>query len=248
MLDENVADNVKKKKTWLWVIGWICFFPIPLTIIIARSKKMQPTLKYTLIVVLWIFVILLGIFGGDADTSTSGQAEPTTEPITETTTKSTVIFETTSKESGKEETKGSSKDAIDIFVDCFNENELDNKLEYVESFAVQERNNGHYRTEFRLTAYKDATGKSYQIGDLIVDMVLTKPVLGDPNIRLYCDDIEIEEAIQIIEISLPILDPNLTKEDIDETINELKEKKHLNGHYCGEVGVLYVGDLMLALE
>ena len=28
----------QKSHTWLWVLGWICFFPIPLSILIWRSR------------------------------------------------------------------------------------------------------------------------------------------------------------------------------------------------------------------
>lgn len=28
----------KKRKTWLWVLGWICIFPLPLTILMLRKK------------------------------------------------------------------------------------------------------------------------------------------------------------------------------------------------------------------
>lgn len=29
----------KRRKTWLWVLGWICIFPVPLTIIIAEQGR-----------------------------------------------------------------------------------------------------------------------------------------------------------------------------------------------------------------
>ena len=31
----------KKRKTWLWVLGWICIFPLPLTILMLRKKDMK---------------------------------------------------------------------------------------------------------------------------------------------------------------------------------------------------------------
>ena len=32
------SEMPKKRKTWLWVLGWICIFPVPLTILMLRKK------------------------------------------------------------------------------------------------------------------------------------------------------------------------------------------------------------------
>ncbi len=48
----------KKKHIFLWVIGWLFFFPITLTIVIARSKKLHPVIKVILIAALWIIIFL----------------------------------------------------------------------------------------------------------------------------------------------------------------------------------------------
>lgn len=34
----------KRRKTWLWVLGWICIFPVPLTIIMLNKKDMSKKL------------------------------------------------------------------------------------------------------------------------------------------------------------------------------------------------------------
>ena len=39
----------KKRRTWLWVLGWIFCFPIPLTILMLRNKTMNPKVKYGII-------------------------------------------------------------------------------------------------------------------------------------------------------------------------------------------------------
>ena len=59
----NPPQPKKKRHTLLWVLGWIFFFPIPLTIIIARSKKLNKTAKIIMISVLWGALLLLGFFG-----------------------------------------------------------------------------------------------------------------------------------------------------------------------------------------
>ena len=60
----------KKRRTWLWVLGWICIFPLPLTILLLRKKEMKPALKYGIIAAAWILYLIIG-FSGAAG---SGQA------------------------------------------------------------------------------------------------------------------------------------------------------------------------------
>lgn len=74
--DTNNATNnnqTQKKKTWLWVLGWICVFPIPLTILLLRKKEMQSAVKYGVIAVSWIAYVIIALFGG------SDNKTPTTE-------------------------------------------------------------------------------------------------------------------------------------------------------------------------
>ena len=55
-LGENTP---KKRKTWLWVLGWIFIFPIPLTILLLRKKEMKPLIKYGLIAAAWILYLVV---------------------------------------------------------------------------------------------------------------------------------------------------------------------------------------------
>ncbi|MBR2559339.1 MAG: hypothetical protein IKE37_02775 [Firmicutes bacterium] len=40
----DVDDSARppKRRTWLWVLGWIFIFPVPLTVILLRKKDMSP--------------------------------------------------------------------------------------------------------------------------------------------------------------------------------------------------------------
>ncbi len=55
-----------QRKTWLWALGWIVFFPVPLTIILLDNatvkQKLSPTTRYVFVAVLWIFVLISAIF------------------------------------------------------------------------------------------------------------------------------------------------------------------------------------------
>ena len=36
---------MQKKNLWLWILGWLIFFPIPLTVLIVRSGKLGKTFE-----------------------------------------------------------------------------------------------------------------------------------------------------------------------------------------------------------
>ncbi|MBR1508397.1 MAG: zinc ribbon domain-containing protein [Eubacterium sp.] len=112
----------KKRKTWLWVLGWIFCFPIPLSILIWRIKVLKPWFKVVLIALLWIIVLLIGRFRGNNDSttnrSTSIQTDTvtTTESRTEATTKATTETKTDVKEDAKEKKNAFETGEVSEFV------------------------------------------------------------------------------------------------------------------------------------
>lgn len=58
---QQEAERKRKNFKW-WVLGWIFIFPVPLTILIVKSKKLKPVLKAVLISALWITILLVGVF------------------------------------------------------------------------------------------------------------------------------------------------------------------------------------------
>ena len=56
------ASKKNSKIVW-WVPGWIFIFPIPLTIIIARNKKLKNGAKVGIIIAAWIVYLLMGLVG-----------------------------------------------------------------------------------------------------------------------------------------------------------------------------------------
>ena len=54
----------KKRKTWLWVLGWICIFPVPLMIIMLNKEDMSKKARYGIITAGWILYLLIGLGGG----------------------------------------------------------------------------------------------------------------------------------------------------------------------------------------
>ena len=58
----------KKRRTWLWVLGWLFLFPVPLTILVVRNKKMSKGVKAAIIAVAWVLFLIIGIAGAGSDT------------------------------------------------------------------------------------------------------------------------------------------------------------------------------------
>ena len=96
----------KPRKTWLWVLGWIFIFPLPLTLILLKKKNLHPAIKYGVIAVAWILYLLFAFFGKTSDDKTTlaptepatdniivATAEPTTGPTTEVKTEPTTESE-----------------------------------------------------------------------------------------------------------------------------------------------------------
>ena len=71
------APKKNKKIVW-WVLGWIFIFPIPLTIIISRNKKLKTGAKIGIIAAAWIVYMMIGIVGNVAkgdEQATSSSAQ-----------------------------------------------------------------------------------------------------------------------------------------------------------------------------
>ena len=102
------GQPVKKRKTWLWVLGWIFIFPLPLTLILLKKKDMKPALKYGIIAIAWILYLIIGIFGKPAtpeesvgsDTA-SVTYEDSTEQTTGAVTANTIEFDLSTDEIGE---------------------------------------------------------------------------------------------------------------------------------------------------
>ena len=69
----------KKKKTWLWVLGWIFIFPVPLTILLLRpTTQMDAKARCGIIVAAWVLYVL--IIGGSAPNNKSTNQPPNQPP------------------------------------------------------------------------------------------------------------------------------------------------------------------------
>lgn len=226
----------KKNNLWLWVLGWICIFPVPLTILMLRKKEMKSSLKYGIIAFAWIIYLIIGLSGNSSDKSENIHTDTSTPAVVESTTITTTV---TSEEQIEEVITLDS--IIENMVDEYNSKSND-KLTFVEDFVPSNENGNHYRVEFRLAAYQDAIGKSYSMNGSTIDFVISETFTNRIKIRLYSDGITIDECKLLVSGFSPLLDSNLKASELDETIKFIEEEKKANGYNYGELGLLLLGN------
>jgi len=83
-----------KRRTWLWILGWLLIFPLPLTILLLRSRRLDNKVKYGIIAGAWVLYLVIALAapkGGDDTRELPAAPEPAaTESAAQTTTKATV--------------------------------------------------------------------------------------------------------------------------------------------------------------
>lgn len=97
------TENNGKRKTWLWVLGWIFIFPVPLTIILLKKPGISQKAKYGIIAAAWVVYVLIIVIGtisnSNKTTESNKQIVPTTTAISTTvaatTTEPTTAVPTT---------------------------------------------------------------------------------------------------------------------------------------------------------
>ena len=58
--DTGAEEPPKKRRLWLWILGWIFIWPLPLTKILLRKEDMNATLRWIIIVFAWIIYLGIG--------------------------------------------------------------------------------------------------------------------------------------------------------------------------------------------
>lgn len=68
----NVQGS-KKKKTWMWILGWLFIFPLPLTILLLKKKDIKASVKYGIIAISWVIYLLIaiGVNASESETESS---------------------------------------------------------------------------------------------------------------------------------------------------------------------------------
>ena len=134
----------------------------------------------------------------------------------------------------------SREEVLDLIESKINSN-TSSKLIFAEEFNPVDKNNGHYRTEFRLYKNDDVYGYSYTYGNASFDVIILDDLFDKNQVRLYVDGATIDECCEIVETIAPLLDAEVTSEDIQDTIDYLRENEEANGYYLSNLKILLLG-------
>ena len=73
----------QKSNTWLWVLGWIFIFPVPLTILMLRNKELEQKTRYIIIAVAWVvYILFVAVGGSNRNRSSNYRSHYSEEPTT----------------------------------------------------------------------------------------------------------------------------------------------------------------------
>lgn len=199
----------KKKingKTILWILGWLCIFPVPLTILLLRSDKIKSNVaKYVVIAMAWIAYLIIGIGGNsnkkaepisDPVPTVIATIAPTAEPTPEITAEPTIEPTATPEQEIEEEL--TIYDELSNHIDNFVENALPNSI-YIEMDT----------TENDPTMDYDMVVKSYKTNNDTIGVSATYDDSGEVVYGLTVSHVLIGDMKPYLKKYAPILDPSL---------------------------------------
>lgn len=103
-----LTQNNKKNSSMLWwVLGWLCFFPIPVMILIWRKKNTWSTkVKLGVTIAFWVIFLIIGASGSSDDKNENKDEQPVAEEsvVEDSSVEDTNVEEDVTVEEENEET------------------------------------------------------------------------------------------------------------------------------------------------
>ncbi len=109
-------------------------------------------------------------------------------------------------------------------------------------FDLHDKSSQHYRTEFRLQAFKDATAKTGTLDDNFIDIIdySSFSLTNSCNLRIYANISNTDIVKEFIRISSQLLDSTITENDLEEIYNNINDYRftlgknnYIQGHIQG---------------
>jgi ribosomal protein L40E len=217
----TTAQPVKKRKTWLWVLGWIFIFPVPLTILMVRNQKLNKWVKIGIIAVAWILYLIIALAGGSGDeenkTVETGDNVPSIVSSEDTTQNTTDNPENIDSSEGSE-TVFAEDTIVNRFITEFND-----KSQY----EITDITKGNIRTNY----FGYANGR-------YLEMINANGAAAEAfcvTINGGQDDAAKQSMYEVFRETVKILDPSITDDVIDAALAEFDEKDVLiEGYKIGD--------------
>lgn len=225
----------KKRKTWLWVLGWIFVFPIPLSILMLNSpktKNIDSRARIGIVVVGWLIYLAIGLSGVGGGSTTTTNA----------TTGASVSDVATAAHVQSDDRGGYAN--VDTFIDRFNATSDTPITEAKEVDNIADKSSDYYRTEYRLGAFKDAVGVVGQIEGYGQIDIVSYGSTGYTDIRVYADVQNKEQAAVMFENLANVLVSGKDRDNIAQGVENIKTSSTSNPNlYLGtEYSASYLYD------
>lgn len=201
VLQEQYKEEKRKKNLKWWIVGWIFFFPIPLTILIWKSKWNQKK-KIIATVILWCVLLLISVLSPNNPTN---------------------IETNKSNSNGTKQVEKVVK-VNDIFIEKYNANSS-LKIKNVTTYDAQDKESSYYRTEFRLNAFENNSSIHGTIADGTVDLINYGSLVEKNRFRLYASTEKEEQMKEIFKNAINVMDKSISDEEINNEINEAIKTK-----------------------
>lgn len=227
----------KKKinnKIILWILGWICIFPVPLTILLMRNNKIRKSVKYSAIALAWAIYLLIGIVGmvndteeiSDPEPAVIATIEPTAEPTSEpTSTPTTTLKMTILPSSGFY----SNEDLILYFINKFNENST-LQLTNPKWISIEEGSE-YYRHEYHLSAFNGAIAYQLNVDENTTMEIVAYGYGDNDELRIYVNTTSKDIVVNIFCAVMKIYDETTTVEEINNELLQLDYEYKMNEEY-----------------
>lgn len=220
---EMPTKKTKKRKTWLWVLGWILVFPLPLTILLLRRKNMSSVIKYGIIAVAWIIYLLIVLSGTSNNTNSVSNEDASAVSITSESQSNLQISNSIE-----------SNDAVStVFAE-----------DYVVNRFISEFNNSQYEIT-KITKGNIRTKYYGYANDRRIEMINANEAAANAFcISIYGgkDDASKQSMYEVFREAAKTLDSSVTDEDINSVLLYFDEKDVLisNYHVGNSLTVTYV--------
>lgn len=215
----NSQAKGSKKHTWLWVLGWICIFPVPLTILMLRKKNMKPAAKYGIIAAAWLLFFVIGVSGNSKTDVPPVDVPPQTESVGITETTDALPTDNTKTEQPTDSTFTNDTTAEDVIL-SYAEDQVVNRFisDFNEksSFEITDISKGNIRTKY----FGSANGR-------YLEMINA----NDAGAEAFCltinggqEDSDKQSMYEVFREAVKVLDSSITDDMIDAAISEFNNK------------------------
>lgn len=159
------------------------------------------------------------------------------------------IFQSPNKENLNTEinqTPTNTTSHIDDYLSKFNQLSS-HTIENLSYFDLHDRLSSHYRTEFRLYAFKDALAETGTLDNNIIDIIdySSFSLSNSCNLRIYTSISNIDIKKEFIKISCQIFDSTITENDLQKIYNNINDYRFTLGKNNYIQGYVQGNEIML---